>query len=266
MRHRGQQGRLFHFALVGSVVAHAALPLIPGSSRVEAAEAVLEERDAREPMTVRIVVPEAVVEAVSPRESLMTSERGTRSVAALDVEPQRFERAVSATQPTLARQPTQTPIAPELVPVSTALDPSPTSLAPPLDPLPLERAPTAIHQKSRSRVDVPLAGPEERDESSAALVARKASAASSSNRAPQYPALAQRQRLEGTCTLIVRVSATGRVLDVRVKSSTGHTMLDKSATKAVRRWRFEPAVGTDGRPTEDTVEVPVVFRLAGRKR
>lgn len=50
-----------------------------------------------------------------------------------------------------------------------------------------------------------------------------------------------------------------------VLSSSGVSALDRAASKAVYRWRFQPA-HRSGRAVAATVEVPVVFRLAGNTR
>lgn len=80
---------------------------------------------------------------------------------------------------------------------------------------------------------------------------------------PAYPARARRAGLEGTALLRVRVTASGRVGEVRVERSAGDESLDRSASDAVRRWRFEAA--PDGASREDVwVLVPIQFRLDDR--
>jgi protein TonB len=77
---------------------------------------------------------------------------------------------------------------------------------------------------------------------------------------PAYPASARSLGIQGTTLLHVLVSDTGRVAEVVVKQSAGHPDLDRAATDAVRRWRFEPARrGTE--PVEMWVQLPFEFRL-----
>jgi periplasmic protein TonB len=77
---------------------------------------------------------------------------------------------------------------------------------------------------------------------------------------PIYPAAMIRQEKQGTVMLSVRVGANGRVLEVRLDESSGHPMLDESAIREARRWRF--AAGTqDGQPTPMWTQIPVKFRL-----
>jgi len=60
--------------------------------------------------------------------------------------------------------------------------------------------------------------------------------------------------------LEVRVDIQGRVKELKISSSSGHSLLDKAALKAVRDWRF--SAGTiGGKPEEMWVKVPVRFQL-----
>jgi periplasmic protein TonB len=77
---------------------------------------------------------------------------------------------------------------------------------------------------------------------------------------PAYPSSARRLGIQGTTLLHVLVGDTGRVVEVIVKQSAGHSDLDQAAADAVRRWRFEPARrGTE--PVEMWVQLPFEFRL-----
>jgi len=77
---------------------------------------------------------------------------------------------------------------------------------------------------------------------------------------PTYPATARRAGIQGTARLRVEVLSDGRVGDVVVDISAGHPDLDRAATDAVRRWRFEPARrGPD--PVASWVLLPVEFRI-----
>ncbi len=81
-----------------------------------------------------------------------------------------------------------------------------------------------------------------------------------SNPPPAYPRMARRRGLEGTVTLAVTVLKDGSVNKVRLHKSSGHTLLDKSALKTVKRWRFSPGT-KNGRPATMEVLVPVRFNL-----
>lgn len=61
------------------------------------------------------------------------------------------------------------------------------------------------------------------------------------NPAPPYPWTALVKGQEGVVVLAVTVDATGRPQEVSVAQSSGFPLLDDSALKTIRRWRFEPA-------------------------
>ena len=77
---------------------------------------------------------------------------------------------------------------------------------------------------------------------------------------PAYPSTARSLGIQGTTLLHVLVASDGRVAEVLVKQSAGHSDLDRAAVNAARRWRFEPARnGTE--PVEMWVQLPFEFRL-----
>ncbi|MCS6860896.1 MAG: energy transducer TonB [Abditibacteriales bacterium] len=80
------------------------------------------------------------------------------------------------------------------------------------------------------------------------------------NPKPDYPPDARRQKQEGVVYLLVSINARGRVEDVQVDQSSGFTLLDEAALKAVRRWEFEPARRGDT-PVPTRVRVPIRFKL-----
>jgi serine/threonine-protein kinase len=75
----------------------------------------------------------------------------------------------------------------------------------------------------------------------------------------QYPAVAQRQRIEGTVELNVLVDERGVVLEVQVVSGA-RTGLKEAATENVRRRRYRPAT-KDGIPVKVWMPVNVRFEL-----
>ena len=80
------------------------------------------------------------------------------------------------------------------------------------------------------------------------------------NPPPVYPTVARKRGEEGTVLLEVHVDEAGRVDDLRIATSSGCSLLDRSALKAVRHWWFEP--GRRGnRKIAMWVRVPVIFRL-----
>ena len=80
------------------------------------------------------------------------------------------------------------------------------------------------------------------------------------NPPPKYPVLARRRGWQGTVQLSVWVLENGRVGDITIAESSGYPLLDKTALKAVTRYRFVPGRQGD-RPVAMRVQVPVHFRL-----
>ena len=77
---------------------------------------------------------------------------------------------------------------------------------------------------------------------------------------PAYPARAARRKLTGTVYVWIDVAADGTVSDARVDRSSGHSILDDAALRAVRKWRFAPAVRNGG-PIAMRVRKPIEFKL-----
>ncbi|MEA1970677.1 MAG: energy transducer TonB, partial [Thermodesulfobacteriota bacterium] len=74
------------------------------------------------------------------------------------------------------------------------------------------------------------------------------------NSSPVYPSIAKRKGYEGTVLLSVKILANGTVAELRVKQSSGYSVLDRAALKAVEKWKFEI-------PFAMWVDVPVRFVL-----
>jgi TonB family protein len=59
--------------------------------------------------------------------------------------------------------------------------------------------------------------------------------------APEYPVLAQAHQYQGTATIEILVDESGKKTSVKVRKSSGFTILDDAAQRIVRdRWRFDP--------------------------
>ncbi len=76
--------------------------------------------------------------------------------------------------------------------------------------------------------------------------------------APEYPALASAEKVEGQVTLQAVVGRDGSVVSTRVVR--GNAVLGEAAEEAVRHWTYRPYV-MDGQPTEISTLVTVGFRL-----
>lgn len=81
-----------------------------------------------------------------------------------------------------------------------------------------------------------------------------------SQKAPSYPRKALKRGQQGTVLLMLMVDEKGRVIGVEVVETSGVSVLDKAAIKAVKRWRMEPAK-REGIAIVSRVKVPVKFNL-----
>jgi TonB family protein len=79
--------------------------------------------------------------------------------------------------------------------------------------------------------------------------------------APVYPQSAKRARVQGTVRFEVVVGTTGNVLSARLV--TGHPMLVRAATDAVKQWKYKPAT-LGGIPVEVITPANVNFTLDDR--
>jgi TonB family protein len=74
---------------------------------------------------------------------------------------------------------------------------------------------------------------------------------------PEFTEQVRKEKVHGIVTLAVVVTREGNVVDVRVMNGCGRG-LDEEAVKAVRTWKFKPAI-KDGRPVAVQIFVEVDF-------
>ncbi|HXB22776.1 MAG TPA: energy transducer TonB [Candidatus Solibacter sp.] len=72
-----------------------------------------------------------------------------------------------------------------------------------------------------------------------------------SGQPPEYPELARRMNIRGIARVMVTISADGVVKEV--KELGGHPLLIDALTRAVKRWKYEPAA------KESVIEVKAEF-------
>jgi TonB family protein len=72
-----------------------------------------------------------------------------------------------------------------------------------------------------------------------------------SGQPPEYPELARQMNIKGVARVMVTVSAEGIVKEV--KEVGGHPLLIDALTRAVKKWKYEPA------SKESTIEVKAEF-------
>jgi len=80
------------------------------------------------------------------------------------------------------------------------------------------------------------------------------------NPRPAYPPIARKLGIEGVVLLRVDVSAKGTPDRIVIAQTSGATLLDEAAMKAVQGWTFVPARRGDA-PIAHPVEVPIRFQL-----
>lgn len=77
---------------------------------------------------------------------------------------------------------------------------------------------------------------------------------------PIYPKRALMLKQEGVVILQALIDTNGDINDVKLVTSSGYAILDKSAIDAVWKWKFEPSV-INGTPAVSWVKVPVEFMI-----
>lgn len=83
------------------------------------------------------------------------------------------------------------------------------------------------------------------------------------NPKPRYPTIARRRGIEGVVLLRVEVLPDGTVDKIEVKRSSGYRILDQSALRTIKKWRFLPAT-RGGVPVRGWINVPVRFELRNK--
>ncbi|MGV8057527.1 MAG: TonB family protein [Smithellaceae bacterium] len=80
------------------------------------------------------------------------------------------------------------------------------------------------------------------------------------NAPPQYPLSARLREYEGVALIAAEILADGKIGNLKIKSSSGYSILDQSAVEAIKKWKFDPAREM-GKPVSAWVEIPVRFVL-----
>ena len=77
----------------------------------------------------------------------------------------------------------------------------------------------------------------------------------------RYPRRAQNRREEGVATLFLVIDRDGRVLDSRVKRSSGYKSLDRATMSMVKRAEPLPKMPPEMQRNRIAIEVPIQFAL-----
>ncbi len=85
------------------------------------------------------------------------------------------------------------------------------------------------------------------------------------NPAPVYPNRAREQGWKGVVILKVLVSEKGQVEQIEIHKSSGYIILDESALKTIKTWRFLPA-RMGAMSFSSWIKIPVRFVLTEKER
>lgn len=78
--------------------------------------------------------------------------------------------------------------------------------------------------------------------------------------APRYSGDARKAKIEGTVVLQVVITTDGRATNVKILKDPGKG-LGMQAVESVRKWKFKPAPGPDGKPVAVICPIEVTFRF-----
>ena len=138
-------------------------------------------------------------------------------------------------------------------PVSVAVDPAPSD--PTRDPVVAQSDHSLQAAESVSDPE-PATGTQEAGPQDV----QTAAPAYSSNPKPEYPIAAQRLAQQGKVVLRVIVSEAGDVLSLTIQKSSGYRILDASAERTVRLWKFVPA-RRGATAVSSVCLVPITFNM-----
>lgn len=74
------------------------------------------------------------------------------------------------------------------------------------------------------------------------------------NQIPEYPIRARQEGRQGQVDLLYRVTSEGRIAEIQIVKSSGHSDLDEAAIKAIAKYRYVPG-------QEGWARHPIVFKL-----
>ncbi|MDY7037823.1 MAG: TonB family protein [Thermodesulfobacteriota bacterium] len=107
---------------------------------------------------------------------------------------------------------------------------------------------------------LPLKGAGDMASAPSTQIQREALPLYKKNPHPEYSKMARRRGYQGTVVLEVLVNQEGKVSDLRLFQSSGHTILDRAAMVSVKKWLFEPGSRGDQK-VNMWVKVPICFKL-----
>jgi len=235
-----------------------AMPAMPAPDQVKPVETSREVAEVRPLDEVEVQEPQALQE--QPPEELQERKpdeiRAVEAISLAEKMPQLAEAQpvipaeVKATTPPPPKPPAKPP-APDVV---KAPPPAPPSPMPP-GQAPVQAAPAAASTPPQlASLPPSLARPGADADYLATLLAWL-------EKHKEYPREAQRRRQQGTAILYFELDRQGRVLNYRIKTSSGFAELDREVEAMIRRAEPLPPMPADMTQAKLELQVPVQFRL-----
>jgi periplasmic protein TonB len=78
-----------------------------------------------------------------------------------------------------------------------------------------------------------------------------------------YPDASKRAGEEGSCVLMMKVAASGQIMDATIQTSSGFPRLDEACLKGVKGQKMGPAM-EDGKPVEGSFPFKITWKLTGK--
>lgn len=194
------------------------------------------QKPAEKPVELQIIQdikppPPPKPEEPKPKEKPPEPPKMVEKVAKVPEPPKEVEKVATPVQKT-------TPVA------------QPTKVATPAPAAPSTPSPSPVAAPTPVAAAAPAPKP--------AGVTRGVSEGSAGCEKPEYPREALMNEEQGTVRIRVLVDTSGKVIDAKVKKSSGSKILDKAATKAYSLCTFKPAM-KDGVPQQDWYEIEYPF-------
>ncbi len=194
------------------------------------------QKPAEKPVELQIIQdikppPPPKPEEPKPKEKPPEPPKMVEKVAKVPEPPKQVEKVTTPVQKT-------TPVA------------QPTKVATPAPAAPSTLSPSPVAAPAPVAVAAPAPKP--------TGVTRGVSEGSAGCEKPEYPREALMNEEQGTVRIRVLVDTSGKVIDAKVKKSSGSKTLDKAATKAYSLCTFKPAM-KDGVPQQDWYEIEYPF-------
>ncbi|WP_240314434.1 energy transducer TonB [Vibrio tetraodonis] len=124
---------------------------------------------------------------------------------------------------------------------------------------PQQQPDRAVHKPTEEKIDQPQLASSHQGATTKPVLVDKPSFISKPVQ-PIYPRLARKRGLTGVVTYEVWLDEDGQQVSQQLISSSGQTILDKSALKAIKKWKFSPH-SINGQKIAHRVRIPVRFNM-----